>query len=164
MSKRREVAFQAIEGYNKWTIDAIMAYRDESCIQQVLPASLQRQPMDNATYRAAFGAVMPLFRNFNVVVEDVFEDEAGNKVAMSVRSTADTPIGPYRNEYVMMFDFTPDGSKIVRVREFVDSAASGKFFARLGEMAEKEGNPWNGAAAAWKAAPSGIGKSSKGNL
>ncbi|KAK6209041.1 hypothetical protein LQW54_006641 [Pestalotiopsis sp. IQ-011] len=148
MSKRREVAFQAIEGYNKWTIDAIMEYRDESCIQQVLPESLKRQPMDNATYRAAFGAVMPLFRNFTVTVDDVFEDEAGNKVAMSVRSTADTPIGP----------------KIVRVREFVDSATSSKFFARLGEMAEKEGNPWNGAAAAWKAAPSGIGKSSKGSL
>lgn len=38
MSNRREVAFQAIEGYNKWTIDAIMEYRDESCIQQVLPS------------------------------------------------------------------------------------------------------------------------------
>lgn len=121
--------------------------------------------MDNATYRAAFGAVMPLFRNFTVTVDDVFEDEANNKVAMSVHSTADTPIGPYDNEYVMMFDFTPDGSKIVRIREFVDSGASSQFFARLGEMAEKEGNSWgNGAAAAWKAAPGGIGKGSKENL
>ncbi|ETS85602.1 hypothetical protein PFICI_03627 [Pestalotiopsis fici W106-1] len=120
--------------------------------------------MDNATYRAAFGAVMPLFRNFTVTVDDVFEDEADNKVAMWVRSTADTPLGPYQNEYVMMFNFTPDGSKIVRVREFVDSASSGKFFARLAEMAEAEGNPWNGAAAVWKASPSGIGKSSKENL
>lgn len=45
MSKRREVAFQAIEGYNKWTIDAIMAYRDESCIQQVLPGRLRDVPL-----------------------------------------------------------------------------------------------------------------------
>ncbi|KAF2996998.1 hypothetical protein E8E14_002572 [Neopestalotiopsis sp. 37M] len=172
MSKRREVAFQAIEAYNKWTIDAVMAYRDESCIQQILPkrptfvrtASLKREPMNNAAYRVAFGAMMPLFRNFHVTVDDVFEDEANNKIAMSVHSTAETPIGPYDNEYVMMFNFTPDGSKIVRIREFVDSGASSQFFARLGEMAEGGFSWGKDAAAEWKAAPSGIGKSSKENL
>ncbi|KAI1854279.1 hypothetical protein JX265_000687 [Neoarthrinium moseri] len=157
MSKRREVALQAIQAYNEWNIDAIMAYRDESCTQEVLPKSLKRPPMDNATYRAAFGSTMPLFKNFTVMIDDVFEDKAGNKVAMWVRSTAETAAGPYRNEYVMMFDFTEDGSKVVRVREFVDSAISKDFFNKLNDKVEETGGTWD--AAAW-----GVGKKAKGKL
>lgn len=95
--------------------------------------------MNNTAYRAFFGATLPFFKNFHVVVDEVFEDVAGNKVAMWCRSTADSVAGPYKNEYVMMFHFTEDGSKIVRVREFVDSALSVYNFKKLNAKVEGSG-------------------------
>lgn len=38
MAGRRELALLAIEGYNKWDLEAIMANRDDSCIQEILPS------------------------------------------------------------------------------------------------------------------------------
>jgi ketosteroid isomerase-like protein len=46
-------------------------------------------------------------------------------------STADTEIGNYTNEYALFLTFTRDGSKVVRIDEFVDSAYSAEFFAKL---------------------------------
>ena len=40
-------------------------------------------------------------------------------------------MGPYSNEYSLFLTFTDDGTKIKRFDEFVDSAYTGAFFAKL---------------------------------
>lgn len=87
---------------------------------------------------------MPLFRNFHVTVDDVFEDIANKRVAIWCHSTADTAAGPYANEYVMMFHFNETGTKVVRVCEFVDSAFSKYFFGKLERLDEKQPIPSKG--------------------
>ncbi|KAF2106014.1 hypothetical protein BDV96DRAFT_591703 [Lophiotrema nucula] len=131
MPTLRELAVEAIGGYNKWNMDAIMAYRDETCVHEILPKSLQQPTRNNTEYRAYFAAQLPLFEKFHVIVSDVFEDVAQNRVAVWCSSTAETPIGPYKNEYVMMFYFDGEGKKVVKIKEFVDSAGSKWFFGKL---------------------------------
>lgn len=51
-------------------------------------------------------------------------------------------MGPYSNEYSLFLTFTDDGTKIKRFDEFVDSAYTGTFFAKLQAAAasKKEGS------------------------
>jgi ketosteroid isomerase-like protein len=92
--------------------------------------------MDNATYSAYFSAMMPYFRNFTVKVNDIIEDARANKVAVWAESTADTDIGPYKNEYMLVFYLDERGEKVERMLEFVDSANSVEFFPKLRKYAE----------------------------
>jgi hypothetical protein len=52
---------------------------------------------------------------------------------MHASSTAETPVGPYGNEYALVLKFSEDGSKVEKFEEFVDSGYSEKFFAKLAE-------------------------------
>jgi hypothetical protein len=52
---------------------------------------------------------------------------------MHASSTAETPVGPYSNEYALVLKFSEDGSKVEEFKEFVDSRYSDKFFAKLAE-------------------------------
>jgi hypothetical protein len=38
MPSRRETALAFIEAYQDWDLEAIMAVRDESCVQHILPS------------------------------------------------------------------------------------------------------------------------------
>ena len=64
------------------------------------------------------------------VLKEVHDPEA-HVCAIHASSTAETPIGHYANEYSLFLTFTDDGTKVKRFEEFVDSAYSGAFFAKL---------------------------------
>lgn len=98
--------------------------------------SLGRPVMDNAAYRQYFGAMMPLFKNFTPVVHQLVEDESANTVAIWCSSTAETVIGPYTNEYVLVLHFTEAGDKVEKFVEFVDTEYSKSFFGRLRKYVE----------------------------
>lgn len=57
---------------------------------------------------------------------------------MHVTGRADTPIGPYTNEYMFLMTATEDGELVERFVEFLDSAYSKSFFAKFFEYAKKE--------------------------
>lgn len=120
-----------VDAYNSWDIDAIMAPRAPECIHEILPLSLKQPPLTNEQYRAHFATVIPQFQNFKVDVLDLVVDEKRNKVVAHARSTADTAVGLYQNEYSFFLDLTPDGKQILRMQEFVDSGFYQDFFARL---------------------------------
>jgi hypothetical protein len=96
--------------------------------------------MDNTQYRNYFATFIPVFSNFTVYINEITEDPQANRVAVWASSTADSPIGPYANEYVLMFHFTPPGDKITRFYEFVDSGYSSAFFRNLTEYLEGGGS------------------------
>lgn len=95
--------------------------------------TLHKPILNNQSYAAFFTTMLPLFRNFHAKVIDMFEDAKENKVAIYARSTADTPIGPYVNEYMLMIYLDNDCKKVVRILEWVDSALSSTFFPKLKE-------------------------------
>ncbi|KAI3318184.1 hypothetical protein HD806DRAFT_512762 [Xylariaceae sp. AK1471] len=132
-SRRRQTALAVIDAYNKWSMDAIMAVRTDDCIQQILPKSLGRPEMDNTAYAAYFSAVIPYFEGFTVTINELLEDAQENKVVLWANSTATTPVGPYNNEYMLVFYMNEAGDKITKFIEFVDSAHSVTFFPKLRE-------------------------------
>ncbi|THU82251.1 hypothetical protein K435DRAFT_691943, partial [Dendrothele bispora CBS 962.96] len=107
----KATAAAMISGYNTWDLEAILSdsWRSPSCIHQVLPLSLERPLMDNAQYRQYFGAFMSAFRNFAVTVKDTIVDEKQRKVWMWASSIAETDIGPYKNEYVLILNCDEQG-------------------------------------------------------
>jgi len=112
--------------------------RSEDCVHQVLPKSLEREPMDNATFRAWFSGIMPLLKGFTVTVHEVVESKEEKKVMMWASSVADSPIGPYKNEYCLILFFNETGDKLVKFLEFVDSKWSTEFFAKMREWVAEQ--------------------------
>lgn len=66
-----------------------------------------------------------------ITVQTTVHDADTHTCMMHATSTADTEIGPYVNEYALVLFFMHDGGKVVRLLEYVDSAYSLPFFARL---------------------------------
>lgn len=67
LSNQRATAAALIAGYNAWDIDQILAPRAPDCVQQVLPASLKREPRTNEEYRRFHEEkIGSLFKNFKV--------------------------------------------------------------------------------------------------
>lgn len=130
-SKQRETADEVIAAFNAWDIERIMGVRAENCVQQVLPRSLGREEMDNATYRPYFSAIMPLLKGFTVTVHEVIESKEERKIMIWASSVAESVIGPYQNEYCLILYFNEAGDKLVKFLEYVDSKWSAEFFGRL---------------------------------
>jgi ketosteroid isomerase-like protein len=126
-----KTALSVIAGYNAWNIDAIMAPRSENCTHRVYPDRLGRPTLNRTAYITYFSSLLPFFDNFTVTVTGTYVDEERNQVAVQAFSKADSVLGPYGNEYVVMMKMTEDQEKVYEVREFVDSEASAMFFPNL---------------------------------
>ncbi|THU76112.1 hypothetical protein K435DRAFT_190822 [Dendrothele bispora CBS 962.96] len=125
-----------ISAYNSWDIDAILSssWRSSTCIQQILPLSLGRPSMDNTQYRQYLNDFMSAFHNFTFTAKDIIVDEKERKVSLWGNTSAQTDIGPYKNEIVLIIKCDEDG-KAVWIGEFVDSHYSVVFFPKLREYA-----------------------------
>ncbi|KAK0658000.1 hypothetical protein B0T16DRAFT_317341 [Cercophora newfieldiana] len=131
MSARRQTVLAVLDAYNSWDIGKLTSLRAPECVHQVLPASLDRPPMSNSEYDTYFSTVMLMFRNFRVEVNDMIEDLGNEKVVVWAKSTAETDIGPYRSEYMLVFYLNNKGDKVTRFLEFVDSAVAKDFLPKL---------------------------------
>jgi hypothetical protein len=120
-----------IASYNQWDTDAIIAPRAPNCTQRTFPERLGAAPMNNTAYQGFISTIMPYFSNFTVTVLDTYVDEAHNRVAMQALGSAESVVGPYRNEYVVMMKMTEDQTKVWEVREFIDSEIRAAFFPEL---------------------------------
>lgn len=131
-SQLLQTALRFIQGYQKWDIEAILDPRAENCTQQVFPASLGLPKLNNSQYREYLtNGIMAHFTNFQVNIVDVVEDTKRSKVVMHAQSQADTAIGPYANEYVLLLQMTDDHKQVVSIKEFVDSQSTQTFFPKL---------------------------------
>ena len=52
--------------------------------------------------------------------------------------SAETPVGPYANEYIWVLTFDASGDKVLKILEFVDSAFSARFGSELRKHREKD--------------------------
>ncbi|KAI0570372.1 SnoaL-2 domain-containing protein [Pyrenophora tritici-repentis] len=131
LSNQQHTAREVIDAYNAWDIDGILAYRSPNCKHRVLPASMNRAAKSNDEYRAYLRTIMPLYSKFTVEVKEEIHDTEMHTCIIHASSTAETKIGLYANEYVLILTFTEDGRKVTKFDEFVDSAYSQQFVAAL---------------------------------
>ena len=68
-------------------------------------------------------------------IQRLINDTEQHMAVVHAKGFAESPIGPYRNEYAYFLTFNGDGTKVTRVDEFVDSAFSTGFMAKLQEYA-----------------------------
>ena len=168
MATLSATALKVIEAYSSWDIKQIMDVRAPECIQEMCPSTsstialphhhitqsppltafsppphtgtLGIAPMDNTAFEAWQKSIMHAFRNVEIKILEMIEDPESNKVAMWAKSSAETDIGPYTNEYMIVLHMNKEKTKIVRLREFADSAYANEFFPRLKKhFAEKQG-------------------------
>lgn len=112
-----------------------MGIRSPNCVQHILPTSFKVPAMNNAEYYKFFKASLPIYRNFTVTIvnedREMVVDVEKRTVSMHVRSRADTDIGEYKNEYIMVARMTEDGNLVEEVWEFVDGFFTAKWSRRL---------------------------------
>lgn len=83
---------------------------------------------------------MPIFKDWTLTAYDVVEDQKANKVVIYAGSTATTPVGEYKNEYIVLVETNDSQDQIVHVKEFVDSGISEAYFVKMREyMAGQRG-------------------------
>jgi ketosteroid isomerase-like protein len=139
-SKLLRTAWSILDGYNQWSLDAILAPRTPDCIQKVYPMSLQGPIYTGPeAYREYYKTMIPLFRNFKLEVLDYSEDNARNRVFFHARCTAETDIDPYANEFVWMIRTTGGQDMVEDIKEFVDSAYTVEYLKKMWEKMQEQG-------------------------
>lgn len=127
-----QTAHRVLSSYDTWDMEAILAPRTPDCTMRVLPLRLNRPVLSNQEYSHHFTASFkPHFKNFHLEVLDTTEDPARHKVVFHARSTAETPVGPYGNEYMITLQMTDDDLHVKEIKEFVDSQYGAEFMGKL---------------------------------
>lgn len=122
-----------LRAMNEFTPESVVQHRRADCTQTILPASLRVAQRGLAAYADFMRGFMPLMRNFAVDYAPgagPLVDEAARKTVLHLRSRADTDLGPYANEYILILSMTDDGTELVDVMEFADSLYSQEFWGR----------------------------------
>jgi ketosteroid isomerase-like protein len=123
-----------LEAYNKWTIPAILSVRTPTCTHRTGPKSHDWTSRTNEEFAAFVAPLLPVFRNFKLQVIDedsTLVDVEKRAVSMRLRSTADTDVGMYENEYIFVLRVCEAGDLVEEVVEFLDTQYSAEFVGRL---------------------------------
>ncbi|KAH8887146.1 hypothetical protein GQ53DRAFT_327188 [Thozetella sp. PMI_491] len=138
MSPLREQLLKTANGYitsfNENTPEGTIAHRSPNCMHYMLPTWADIPPRSNAEYQAFIAQGFQVLKNFHLKLKDGVSpiiDEEQRKVVLHLTSTADTPIGPYTNQYVFTFQMSSDGTQIDEVVEFVDPKYTKDFVDRV---------------------------------
>lgn len=142
MSSIRKTLIQTANNYitsfNSGTPEGFIAHRTPDCVQKLLPSSLpppwNGPPRTNEEYQAFVIGGSKLIRNIQLSLidgEDLVVDEAARKVLLPLKSTGETDVGPYANEYMMLLKMTEDGKMIKEIFEFLDSHYTLGLLAKL---------------------------------
>jgi ketosteroid isomerase-like protein len=124
-STRLNTAYSLLDAYGALSPDAILSHLDEDCTHQALPASLEMPPRSKEEFRGHAQGITSIFTTFAMIPQNVYEDHDNNAVVIHaiMDGQLNKPgMGQWKNECIMLLRFTPDGSKITQIREFVDSA------------------------------------------
>jgi len=101
------------------------------------PASLGIPPYTKEDYGPFFGPFMALLSDCSFQVVDDKEtvvDVEMRKVVIHVKSSANSTVGKYENEYLWTLTMSEDGKMIENIVEFTDSAYAIEFFRKQAQM------------------------------
>ncbi|TPX13486.1 uncharacterized protein E0L32_006216 [Thyridium curvatum] len=123
-----------IDGFNTNTPEGAIAYRGANCKHRTIPESPHMPMRSNDEYNTFMTSTFMLLKNFHLKVTDglkpIIDDEARTGV-LHMTSTADTPLGAYKNQYIFTFFLSADGTEIEEIVEWVDLVVLNDFMPRL---------------------------------
>lgn len=129
----KSTATSFIDCCNKFTVDAVLSLRTDTCKHTHLPSSLGIPTYNKTEYGAFYGRYTDMMKDCNCrIVDDkqMVVDVESRKVVMHVAIKGNTPLGEYENEYMFTLTMTGDGKMIEDIVEFCDSAKAVELMKR----------------------------------
>lgn len=123
-SPRLKTAQALLDGYSSLNVDQLTAPLASDYTHQILPESLG-VPIRHAKQFAEHAAeIFSMFSEFRMNPKAIFEDQGQNAVVVHARMEGKLKDGEeeWLNECVLIIYLSEDGSQVVKVKEFVDSA------------------------------------------
>jgi ketosteroid isomerase-like protein len=122
-SRRLNAIYAFFDSYSALSPDALLEYLAPDFTHQVLPSSLQMPLRDREAFAAHAKGITSIFKSFAMVPQTVYEDSARNVVIAHCKMIGELHVlGSWENECVIWVQMSKDGTKVVEMREFVDSA------------------------------------------
>lgn len=144
MSPLREQIHKTLIGYidafNTNTPEGTIAYRSANCKHRAIPESPHMPTRSNEEYKAFMGPAFALLKNFQLKLVEGLEpiiDEEARVGVLHLTSTAETPLGPYKNQYIFTFRLSADGTEIDEIIEWVDLVVLNEFMPKLLAFAQE---------------------------
>ncbi|EON98267.1 hypothetical protein UCRPA7_6239 [Phaeoacremonium minimum UCRPA7] len=123
-----------IDAFNTNTPEGTIAYRSAGCQHRAIPASPMMPVRNNEEYKAFMAPAFAIMKNFQLkLVEgmDPIIDEEARTGVLHLKSTAETPLGNYKNQYIFTFRLNSDGTEIDEIIEWVDLVVLNDFMPKL---------------------------------
>ncbi|KAL6831451.1 hypothetical protein J3E69DRAFT_354320 [Trichoderma sp. SZMC 28015] len=140
-SRMMELAISFLNAFNEFTTESVVRYRSENCMHRLLPKSLDAPPRTNSEYSAWVGNLKNVMSGFKLSFMDGYEpiiDDKSRHITLHVKSTCETVLGEYQNEYVWIMKVDETGQEIVDIMEFADSAYTIEWIQKLQNAIEKK--------------------------
>ena len=118
-----------LDGYSSLSVPVLLHPLSDDFTHRVLPRSLGMPIRDKEAFSHHAEGIFAIFSKFRMIPEEIYEDEAQGVVIIHagmegiVKSRSRRGQGEeWRNECVMIIRLSADGSQVVEIQEFVDSA------------------------------------------
>ncbi|KAL1306779.1 hypothetical protein AAFC00_005440 [Neodothiora populina] len=123
-SNRLATAYALLEAYSALSPDQILSQLDDDGKHQILPESLGMPARSKQEYGAHAAGITSVFKSFKMIPQAIYEDVASNAVIIHAKMDGELAKGSggrWENECIMLLSMNDDGTKIVEIKEFVDS-------------------------------------------
>jgi hypothetical protein len=123
-NRRMQTIDALLHGYGSLSVAKLLEPLAPDFHHQTLPESLGMPVRDRDTFKKHAAGIFGVFDEFEMVPRTIVDDPATGVVAIDAQmlGTLKGGKGEWKNECVMMVKLTEDGSQVLEVREFVDSA------------------------------------------
>ncbi|KAI1423561.1 hypothetical protein F5Y12DRAFT_716186 [Xylaria sp. FL1777] len=121
--RRMQTIDTLLDGYSSLSVAKLLEPLAPDFHHQTLPESLGMPIRDRDAFAKHAEGVFGLFQEFKMIRKTVVDDAAAGIVVIDAQmlGTLTGGKGEWNNECVMMVRLTEDGSKVLDIREFVDS-------------------------------------------
>ncbi|KAI1444986.1 hypothetical protein ABKA04_000011 [Annulohypoxylon sp. FPYF3050] len=121
---RRMTVNALLDGYGSLSVPQLLATMAPEFHHQVLPESLGMKPRNREAFAQHAAGIFSIFDEFRMIPKSIIDDGPGNVAVVHARmqGTLKGGAGEWVNECVMMIQLSRDGSQVVGIMEFVDSA------------------------------------------
>ncbi|KAK4500149.1 hypothetical protein PRZ48_008335 [Zasmidium cellare] len=132
---------EAFKANSAMDYDRIRQTHTDDFVHQILPASLQAATHSNDGYKHLFDNVLkPGLAKLEIQAVSSTYDVDQKKASVYGTLECDGLAGPKKTDFVMMFSFNEDGTKIARIDEYLDTDFYKTYFPQVGAaLAAKAG-------------------------
>ncbi|ETS84715.1 hypothetical protein PFICI_02740 [Pestalotiopsis fici W106-1] len=113
-----------IAGYGSLSVPTLLEPLADNFHHRVLPESLDMPARDKESFAQHATGVFSIFEKFQMIPMSTYEDRESGTVVVHTRmqGTMKQNAMEWRNECIMLIGLSEDGSQVVEITEFVDSA------------------------------------------